>query len=261
MVALDTAPPTAPGRFGGYRRDVEQLAAHQKSRRGAPPYSLLINRPLGRRIAALAHGLGLTPNAVSLISASFTALALVLVAVVEPSVAASAVVVVLLLIGYAVDSADGQLARLVSGGTLAGEWLDHALDMVKIAAFHGVILISAYRFDRDLGEWPMLVAIGFGVVAVTSFFVMILTDQLRRQAGATAPARSGSAWFLLLVAPTDYGLQCLWLLTRPASRVFFVGYALMALVNAAYLAVGALGRFRELRAVDERRAAGTEVAS
>ena len=253
-------PPTgstvdAPNWRAGYRRDVATLAAHQKSRRGAPPYSLLINRPLGRRIAALAHVVGIGPNTVSLMSAALSATGLLLLALTEPTILTAVAVVLFLLVGYAVDSADGQLARLTSGGTVAGEWLDHSLDMVKMGSFHAVILVSAYRFDRGLGEWPMLTAIGFGIVAVTLFFIMILTDQLRRQSGGSAPARPGSAWFLLLVAPTDYGLQCLWLLLRPSSKVFFAGYLLLAVVNLAYLAVGALSRFRELSRLDAQRAA------
>ncbi|MFN8050390.1 MAG: CDP-alcohol phosphatidyltransferase family protein [Acidimicrobiales bacterium] len=245
----------APTWRDGYRRDVATLAAHQKSRRGAPPYSLLVNRPLGRRLAAVAHGLGMSPNAVSLLSASLSALGLVLLAFVEPSVVTSTLVVLLLLVAYAVDSADGQLARLVSGGTLAGEWLDHSLDMVKMASFHAAILVSAVRFDRSMGDWPAATAIAFGIVAVTLFFVMILTDQLRRQAGGTAPVRSGSPWFLVAVAPTDYGVQCLWLLVRPQSTVFFAGYLLLAVLNLGYLGIGAVSRFTELQRLDRERGA------
>ena len=97
------------------------------------------------------------------------------------------VVVVLLLLGYAVDSADGQLARLRSGGSLAGEWLDHCLDVVKVSALHLAVLISAQRFDADLGAWPQVAAFAFELVAVTGFFTFILTEQLRRRA-ATAPS-------------------------------------------------------------------------
>jgi phosphatidylglycerophosphate synthase len=238
-----------------YRADVAALAAHQKSKRGAPPYSLLVNRPLGRRIAAAAHVAGLTPNTVSIISALFTGAGLALMGLVEPSWPMAVAVVALLVLGYAIDSADGQLARLTSGGTLAGEWLDHCLDMVKMSSFHAVILISAYRFDAGMGEWPMGVAVAFGVVAVTSFFVFILTDQLRRQAGGAGPARPRSAWFMLLSAPTDYGVQCLWLLTRPASTLFFTGYAVLAAANLGHLALGAVSRFRQMQALDATRSA------
>ena len=237
-----------------YRDDVAALGAAQKSSRGAPPYSLWINRPLGRRFAAVAHQLGLSPNHVSLISAAFTMSGLALFAFAAPNWWLALTVVALLLVGYAVDAADGQLARLTTGGTLAGEWLDHTLDMVKIGAFHAAVLISAHRHSAELGVWPAAVALGFVVVATSSFFVLILTDQLRRSAGAQAPERSSGWWFGLLGLPTDYGVQCLWMAARPAEQVFFVGYAVLAVANLGYFGVGAVNRFRQLAAVDERKA-------
>ena len=118
----------ASGR-GRYRDAVALLGGAQKKRaRGAPAYSIYVNRPFGRRLAAGAHLLGLTPNAVSLISAAFTFSAIVLVAVRPPTVWLGLFITAFLVLGYAFDSADGQLARLRGGGTAAGEWLDHVLD-------------------------------------------------------------------------------------------------------------------------------------
>ncbi len=251
----------SPTGFSAYRRNLAELTSHQKAKRGAPPYSLLVNRPLGRRIAALAHVIGLSPNQISMLSAAVSASGLVTIAWARPTAMSATAAVFLLLLGYAIDSADGQLARLTSGGTLAGEWLDHCLDMVKMASFHAVILVSAYRFGADLGTWPMITAVVFGVVAVSSFFVLILTDQLRRQAGGSGPARPSSAGFLLLAAPTDYGVQCLWLLALPWETVFFAGYLLLAVANLGYLAVGSVSRFRQLVALDTERAGGSPGAT
>lgn len=233
-----------------YRDDVAALGAAQKSSRGAPLYSLWVNRPLGRRLAALAHQLGLSPNQVSLISAVFTMSGLALFAFVRPSWSLALAVVALLVTGYAIDAADGQLARLTTGGSLAGEWLDHTLDMVKVGAFHAAVLVSAYRYSGELGVWPLAVALGFVVVATSSFFVLILTDQLRRSAGVDAPARPSTWWFVLLGLPTDYGVQCLWMVTRPTEQVFFGGYAVLAAANLGYFGIGALNRFAQLSAAD-----------
>ncbi|NLA35765.1 MAG: CDP-alcohol phosphatidyltransferase family protein [Actinobacteria bacterium] len=233
-----------------YRDDVAALGTVQKSSRGAPLYSLRVNRPLGRRLAALAHQLGLRPNQVSVISALFTMTGLVVLAAAEPTWSRSCVVASLLVLGYGIDAADGQLARLTTGGSLAGEWLDHTLDMVKAGSFHAAVLVSAARFSDGLGVWPQAVALGFMVVATSSFFVLILTEQLRRSAGAGAPARPATWWFVLLGLPTDYGLQCLWMVARPADRVFFAGYAVLAAANLGYLGVSAVGRFRQLSALD-----------
>ena len=49
-----------------YRQTLTRLRAAQKpAGRGAPAYSVYVNRPLGRRIAARAHLLGLRPNQIT----------------------------------------------------------------------------------------------------------------------------------------------------------------------------------------------------
>ena len=57
----------------GFADVVARLAAAQKPRApGAPAYSIYVNRPLGRLLAAAAYLGGLTPNVVTVISAVFT---------------------------------------------------------------------------------------------------------------------------------------------------------------------------------------------
>ena len=70
----------SPTGFSAYRRNLAELTSHQKAKRGAPPYSLLVNRPLGRHIAALAHVIGLSPNQISMLSAAVSASGLVTIA-------------------------------------------------------------------------------------------------------------------------------------------------------------------------------------
>ena len=81
-----------------------------------------MNRPAGRCFAAAAAQFGLRPNQVTLISAVFTFTGLTLVALAEPRWWLGVVVTLLLLVGYALDAADGQLARLGGGGSKAGGW-------------------------------------------------------------------------------------------------------------------------------------------
>ena len=123
--------------------------------------------------------LGLTPNAVTGISALLSFSAIAVLALVPPAWWIGLLVAVLLVLGYAFDSADGQVARLRGGGSSAGEWLDHVVDAVKIAALHLAVLVGAYRFF-DLGSrgW-LLIPIGFVLVANVTFFGMILNDLLR----------------------------------------------------------------------------------
>src|SRR3954471_2579898 len=95
-----------------YRVAVRLLTAAQKPGQGAPPYSRWVNRPLGRRAAALAASLGIRPNQVTGLSAACTSSALLILALTPARWWLGVPVAGLLITGYALDAADGQLARL-----------------------------------------------------------------------------------------------------------------------------------------------------
>ena len=235
----------------GYRGAIAELQQRQKTSKGAPAYSRYINRPLGRRLAALAYLAQLTPNAVTGISAACTAAGLSLIALIEPSVPTSLAAAALLVLGYALDSADGQLARLRGSGSPAGEWLDHIVDAIKTAALHLVILVCWYRF-YDLSDAWYLVPLAFQVVASSLFFSMILTDQLRRlHSGSRGHFLQGqgrsSTLYSLAVMPTDYGLMCLvfgLLFWQPG---FVVVYSLLLAANAGFLGLALVKWYREVK--------------
>lgn len=236
---------------------LRRLAGAQKPpAKGSPAYSRFVNRRIGRVLAAGSYGFGLTPNAVTGISAAFSAASIVLVALAEPSPLLGVVVALGLLLGYAFDSADGQLARLRGGGSPAGEWLDHIVDSVKTSALHLAVLIGAYRF-WDTGDLPLpggdavlLVPLGFTLVAAVFFFAQILTDQLRRAHPhqAPAPAGSGRADVLrsLVVAPTDYGLLCLVFVTLGWPSLFLVLYGLLFAGTTLFVLAALLKWYREV---------------
>ncbi len=92
-----------------------------------------------------------------MLSACCTFSALTMVALISPQWWLGLLVCGLLLLGYALDSADGQLARLLGAGSKRGEWLDHTVDATKVSVLHGTVLISFYRFtDRRTSSswWP-----------------------------------------------------------------------------------------------------------
>ena len=120
----------------GVRETMRTLAGFQKSNRGAPAYSRFVNRPVGRVFAALAYRYGLSPNGVTAVSACTTLTGLAVLVLVPVSVWTGLVVGLLLAAGYAIDSADGQVARLTGRGSIAGEWLDHSVDCVKATLVH-----------------------------------------------------------------------------------------------------------------------------
>jgi phosphatidylglycerophosphate synthase len=240
------------------RAVVAQLASAQKSNRGAAGYSRWVNRPLGRQFAAIAFLAGLRPNQVSALSAGFTYTAIGLLAAVRPSWPVAVTVTALLVIGYALDSADGQVARLARNGSVAGEWLDHVLDAVKIATFHGAIAIAWFRFfDLAHAGW-LLVPLGFGAVSSVFFFALLLTDLLRRvervRAGGSSvttasvnPTEAAPVLRSLVVLPNDYGLLCLTMVLLPVHRTFVAVYTALAAANALFLLAGLYRWFREMR--------------
>lgn len=246
---------TRDGR-AGYRESLARLQGAQKSSKGAPAYSRFINRPLGRRFAALAHVLGWTPNQVTALSATCSGLGIALVALVPPTWWTGLLVTVLLVLGYALDSSDGQLARLRGGGSLEGEWLDHTIDAAKISLLHLAVTVSVYRwFDLEPG-WT-LVPLGFVLVANVMFFGMILRDLLIARYHARhggAPTRgTPSTLRSVLVLPTDYGLLCVSFLLLGVPALFFPAYALLLAATAGFLILALPKWFRDVREAGERR--------
>ncbi len=243
---------TRTGDLGTYRQVRERLAAAQKSSKGAPAYSRYVNRPLGRSIAAAAYLRGRTPNQVTAVSALLSGAAIAVLALARPSWLVAVVVALGLVLGYAFDAADGQLARLRGGGSPAGEWLDHVVDAAKISALHLAVLVSAYRFT-DLADHWLLVPIGYALVNTVAFFAMILNDLLRqRHAAATGvPVQRGETSTLrsLLVIPTDYGFLCLVFLLLGAPHLFFVVYGLFFVANAGFLALALVKWFHDMGAL------------
>lgn len=237
-----------------YRDLVRRTATVQKTAQGAPAYSRLVNRALGRRAAALAYLLGLTPNQVTAISAGFTFTGIALVATLQPTVAVGALVAALLVIGYALDSADGQLARLRGGGSAAGEWFDHVVDAAKTYALHAAILICMYRHFELSTDLALLVPLCFGGVSIVWFIAFLLTELLRRlrpatgtPAGATDGPSGPAPWLpSLLKLPSDYGVMCLSFLLLGWPGAFFVLYTALFVGNLVYLPVALARSYRSL---------------
>jgi len=239
----------APARNSGYWEIVAQLAAAQKTAaRSAPAYSRFINRKLGRLLAAWAYRAGLTPNAVTGISAAFTFSGIALLMVLPHSAGLGIAVALLLVIGYAFDSADGQVARLRGGGSPAGEWLDHVFDAAKVSMLPLALAVGTYRFGAAGTAW-LLVPLASAVVSAVLFFGMILTEQLRRQHGVTAvPAGKGRGSWLraLAVLPMDYGVLCLSFLLLGWTAVFTTVYTLIFAGTTAFLLAALPKWYRDL---------------
>jgi phosphatidylglycerophosphate synthase len=233
---------------GSFREALERLRTAQKSAKGVSLYSRYVNRPVGRVLAAGAHRLGLTPNQVTLVSAAFSFAGVAGLALARPSAVLAVCVYLALALGFAFDSADGQLARLRRESSAAGEWLDHVVDCAKITALHAAVLVSFHRFFDLPGDGWLLLPLGFQFCAVLIFFGGLLTEKLlpRRDAGAPRPAPSRVRAVALL--PVDYGVFCAVFLLLGDRRLFLAGYLLLFAAYALFLVAFGVKWFRALSA-------------
>lgn len=229
---------------------LDRLRSAQKPSAGTPLYSRFVNRPVGRRFAAMAHVLGWTPNMVTFVSAAFTFTAIALIAFIEPAWWLGVLASIMLMLGYALDSADGQLARLRGGGSVQGEWLDHTVDAAKVLMIHAAILISMFRFFEVPQGW-LAVPIAYLMVDSLLFFGMMERDLLiARAAGGKAPASTASTGTLraILVLPSDFGLFCLMLMLLGAPHLFLGAYTIMFVCNTVFLVLALMKWYRQLGA-------------
>ena len=240
------------------RDTLGRLASAQKgAAKGAPAYSVWVNRRVGRLLAAIAYRFGLTPNQVTLVSALFTFTGIALIAFAPVSLWMGVAVWLLLALGYAWDSADGQVARLRGGGSLSGEWLDHFVDAVKISALHLAVFAGLSRLPDVPSSW-LAVPLVFTIVANATFFGMILNDLLKSKRGivTSTAAGGGSPLRSILLLPTDYGILCAAFVLWGWTLGFLVFYTALFACCAMFLIAAAAKWFRDMKRIDAEQAAG-----
>jgi phosphatidylglycerophosphate synthase len=177
------------------------------------------------------------------------------VAFARPSVGVALGITGLLVVGYALDASDGQVARVTGRGSVLGEWLDHMIDAAKVVSLHAAVCWSALHHAGPGRGWAA-VALAYAIVASVLFFGMILTDQLRRAAGVPKEAAaSGSSDLVrsLVVLPTDYGVLCLLFLLFATPTAFYPVYGLLGAANLLLLAAATSRWVRQLRRIDRTR--------
>jgi phosphatidylglycerophosphate synthase len=233
-----------------FAQSFRELRLAQKGKKGVPLYSLYVNRPAGRVVAAALRNSAVTPNQVTLCGAVITYGALLWLAFGAGSGPGSALVGVLLAVGFVLDSADGQLARLQGRSSRLGEWLDHVLDSGRIVVLHGSVFCFLAR-TTTLPPLPLAVLCGvFLLASSTIFFAGSLFDQLIRHAapppGGGNRGGAGSLKRSALMLPVDYGTTCLLLVTVPWAGFFLPGYAALALLHCLFGAAYVAKCFRTL---------------
>ena len=239
-VMADSRYATARARLGGA----------QKSTASVPAYLRFVNRRAGGWLASVGFALDLTPTQLTVLSAisSFAGIGVLLFA--PATVPVGLLVAALLLLGYALDSADGQLARIRGGGSKAGEWLDHVVDMAKLSSLHAVVAVSIIRHfhvSRLLLALPLV----FGIANATQFLGMMLRDQLRGPGARNrADGRSSSMLTAWLLLPLDHGTLCLSFLLLGYHTAFLACYGFLALCTVAFATRSLTKAYRGLVALD-----------
>lgn len=233
-----------------------RLAGAQKPTASTPAYLRFVNRKAGGLLAAVGYALHRTPTQLTVLSsaASFSAIA---VLILRDSTALTGVVVsLLLLLGYALDAADGQLARVGGGGSKAGEWLDHVADIAKISSLHSAVAIAVLRYFELDSLLYLAVPVIFLVANVTQFFGMMLRDKLT--AGQPAqPGTEGSSSLLVawLLQPLDHGSLGLAFLVLGWHTLFLWCYGFLALCTALFAVRSLTKTYRRLLRAESGAAA------
>ncbi len=237
-----------------FAQSFRELSLAQKGKKGVPLYCLYVNRPAGRIVAAALRNTRFGPNDVTIAGAVLTYGALLWLAFGAGAGAESALVGVLLAVGFILDSADGQLARLQGRSSKLGEWLDHVLDSGRIVVLHGAVFCFLLR-TSTIPALPLAVLCGVFLFAnSTIFFAGALFDQLNRQ---SAPGPSGgnhatasSLKRSILTLPVDYGTTCLALMTLPWTGVFLPCYVALALLHCLFAVAYVVKFSRSLARMD-----------
>lgn len=243
----------------GFREVLGAMGNAQKPGLGVPAYTRWLNRRGARVLAAGAVVLGLRPNTVSVLSAAVSACALLLLMIGPASWGLGICVAALLAVGYMLDSADGQVARVTSTGSPAGEWLDHVIDAVRTPALHLAVLVGFYLwFDVTPGWYvvPML----FVLLGVGHFMSQILAEQLVRQYTPSARGRrvridedivpemgpGAGALRSVLLLPIDTGTLC-WIFVFWGNQALFItAYCTLLVINFVFAVVSAGRKYRSL---------------
>lgn len=226
-----------------FRSALTRLDTAQKPGVGVPAYTRWINRRVARVFAAFFGTVKATPSIVSVVSIVFTLAGLATFLLLQTSspLLAGLVAAGLLAVGYALDSADGQLARLQGTSSLQGEWLDHTLDAIRLPAVH-LAIAAGFLFS----QMPAAAAAAalFSVLASAGFLSQNVGGLLRDNARVErTEVRRMQSWVLL---PTDPGVLCWVFVLWGAPPVFTVAYVLLMLANVAHMVVSSRRRWREL---------------
>lgn len=195
-----------------------------------------VSRPAGAVLAFGASRLRLTPNLVSALALLVTSFGALLYFLLPINLVSAIALVVVFQLGYALDCADGQLARATGRTSAFGEWLDVMLDMVSAVTIPAAM--AAFAILRIQTSQPLWFVLA-GMALVYSRPLSLLTSTMKRMGGERM--RGGVAWYRLvyrLVSETPFFLVVIVLVrfSEPALLATMAGYAALFIAHSFYLA-------------------------
>ena len=205
--------PARPATRPGFAETLTALERAQKPGHGVPAYTRWVNRRVARYFAAAAVAMGITPNAL------------------------------LFALGYGLDSADGQVARVTGASSPAGEWLDHVVDSIRVPCIHLAALVGFIRYPQHFSltgaadgfpsGWSLWwLPMAFTVLTAGHFMSQILAEQLRNNRKTAAPSTGGTMRSFINLH-MDAGTLCWIFIVWGFGPLFVVVYALLFAANAA----------------------------
>lgn len=235
--------PVSPAAKPGFSETLAALERAQKPGHGVPAYTRWVNRRIARYFAAGAVSCGITPNVVTAISALFSMVGIIVLLTLTPSIATGIIVALLLALGYGLDSADGQVARVTGESSPAGEWLDHVVDSIRVPAIHLAVLVGFIRYPEHfsftgtaggfVSGWALWwLPMAFTVLTAGHFMSQILAEQLRNNRNTAAPAAGGTLRSFINLH-MDAGTLCWIFILWGFGPIFVVFYVLLFAANAA----------------------------
>lgn len=231
----------------GFRQTLQQLNSAQKPGVGVPAYTRWVNRRIARVFAAAAVKFGITPNGVTAISSAASLVGVLILFIFEPSIFGGICAALFLALGYALDSADGQVARVTGASSPAGEWLDHVVDSIRVPLIH-VAVASSFIIHADYwGAYSRAwwIPLAFTVLTAAQFMSQILAEQLRNNRGTAAPASGGSLRSFVNLH-MDAGTLCWIFVLWGFGAVFVIAYFLLFVANAATVLISMRRKYSSL---------------
>jgi phosphatidylglycerophosphate synthase len=169
--------------------------------RGGGLFTETVSQRLGAHLAVLAHRRGLPPTALTLANLALGLLAAALVILLPPgrapAVAVGLSALLLWHLAYALDCADGQLARVTGQTSPAGQRVDILCDVALQIALVAAVSTVAGRYPP--GPAPWLIAAFAG-----TWLVNLVTSLLQQSAAAASLVSGASPAVRVLKLVRDY---------------------------------------------------------